>query len=363
MKSPICYNAAVSRSSWLRLCLAAFSGAVLLCLSGCITTAVILLSKVDLPPACNTLTTPEQALKSYCGGYRPGNLVTNDVNTAFAGACPLTNFARNKATWDGLPELIALGAMPERCSQAPLHAMAVLEACPDFSRMKPATLKAVRWLAEGGTHTPSAPVVHMLSCPSAQQAGLTKVVEQWVAQDVLSPDNVPFSVLSALHPSSLRAPWVATLIASGHRPDRAIDQDASAFERALAQGDVDTLRWWTAQVPYLVHRVPAKTSAHAPWLPLARVMSPQFAADDGARAASAMFLLSAGADPQARIPGERSQTVVDYTQKTQPQLVNLLAYTVPTLPSPAAAPPKAAALMSSGATPEPRVRLADAARN
>jgi hypothetical protein len=357
-----CYSAPRARSGGIRLALALAGAAVLLCLQGCITTAVILLSNLDLPPACNSLTSAEQATLPRCGGYRRGYLETKDVNTAFAGACPLTNFARHKETWAGLPELIEMGAQPGRYGIAPLPAMAEAQACPDFTKMEPATRKAVRWLATADGRSLTGPVVHMLSCPSARQAGLTDIVERWVVQDRLSPAKANFSVLSAVHPASLGEPWVTTLIASGHTPQRAVEMDPSAFEHALADGDVNTLRWWTRHVPSLIHRVPAMSSGHAPWVPLARVMAPQFARDDAARFVSAQFLLASGADPQARLPGEGTMTVMDYTTRMQPKLVDLLLKDPALARSPVpATTPKARALMSTAApAAQPPARVINA---
>ena len=361
MPNQNCYSAPRARSGAIRLALAVAGTAVLLCLQGCITTAVILLSHMDLPAACNTLSTAEQATLSRCGGYRRGYLETKDVNVAFAGACPLTNFARHPETWVGLPELIDMGAQPGRCGIAPLPAMADVQACPDFTKMEPATLKAVRWLATADGHSLTGPVVNMLSCPSARKAGLTDIVEQWVVQDRLAPAKTNFSVLSAVHPASLGEPWVTTLIATGHTPQRAVEMDPSGYERALADGDVNTLRWWTRHVPSLIHRVPAKSAAHVPWVPLARVMTPQFARDDAARFVSAQFLLASGADPQARLPGEGNQTVMDYTARTQPKLVELLLKDPSLARSPAPpTTPKARALLSTAPSAQPPARVVNA---
>jgi hypothetical protein len=304
----------------LRILGLAGSLAALSLLQGCITTALIVASQIDLPPACSSLSTVEQALTPRCGGYKTGMLVTKDVNTPFRSDCPLTKFASQSGLWNGLPELIAKGAKPEHCNRAPLVAMADVQACPDFAAMPAPTLAAVRWLAVGDAQSVSAPVLHMLSCPSAKQAGLSDVITTWVAQQSLSPSQVRFSPLSALHPSSLREPWVALLLAGGHKAALAAEQDASAYEHALREGDVPTLQWWTQQAPQLVHRVPAKGVGYVPWLPLARLMTPGFAASDAARQRSLDFLLASGAKPGATLPHDRTETVLSYTRRVQPQL-------------------------------------------
>jgi hypothetical protein len=293
-------------------------------LSGCITTAIILASQIELPPSCASLTSVERALTARCGAYKSGEILTKDVNIPVRSECALTNFARNPATWHGLPELLAKGAKPEGCNKAPLLAMAEREACPDFSAMSADTRNAVRWLAMADAASVSAPVMGMLSCPSARQAGLADVIPAWVAQRALDPSTVRFSPLSALHSSSLREPWVALIIGAGHQPQQAAELDASGFERALASGDVAALQWWTQHAPSLVHRVPSKGVGYTAWLPLARVMTPGFAPSDAVRSAGAEFLVARGANPQAALPHDRGETVLSYTQRVQPQLAHLL---------------------------------------
>ena len=341
---------------WGRMALALAGALISLALQGCITTAVIIMSQIDLPPACHSLSTPEQATLERCGGYKADELLAKDVNIAFASACPLTNFARNKATWNGLPELIALGADPVLCSQAPLQAMAAAQACPDFAALSPDVHEAVRWLARNDPHSVSGPVLHMLTCPSARQAGLTPVVQEWLAAGQLAPHRADFSVLSSIHPASLNDPWVDTLLVTGHTVQTAVAMDATGYERALATGDVATLRWWTQRAPELVHRVPAHSPAHLPWVPLARIMTPTFTRDDAACEASARFLLTRGADPKAVLPEDRGQTVKDYTTRVRPNLLALLAQDHGVLQRPSEATlltPKARALMATAATPLP----------
>jgi hypothetical protein len=306
-------------SAWRLLGLAALVPLLGL-LQGCITTALIIASQIDLPPACSSLSSVDQALTPRCGGYKNGMLVTKDVNTPIRSDCPLTKFASQRELWNGLPELIAKGAKPEHCNQSPLAAMAAVDACPDFAALPVPTIAAVRWLAVGDAQSVSAPVLHMLSCPSAKQAGLTDVITTWVAQQSLAPAHARFSPLSAVHPSSLREPWVALLLASGHKVATAAEQDPSAYERALRSGDLPSLQWWTQHAPQLVHRVPAKDFGYVPWLPLARVMTPGFAASDDARQRSVDFLLAGGASASAVLPHDRSETVLSYTRRVQPQM-------------------------------------------
>jgi hypothetical protein len=291
-------------------------------LSGCITTAVILATKYadKLPPACSSLSSVERALTDRCGGYKTGELVAKDVNVRVLSACPLTNFAGNPALWHGLPELLAKGATPEQCAKPPLVAMAEKAPCPAFTRMSASTLDAVRWLAVADAGSLSGPVVHMLTCPEAMSTGLSSVVVQWAGQGSLNADASRFSVLSSIHPASLSQPWVNSLLVAGHQALRAVEMDSSGFEEALAKGDLATLDWWTQKVPSLVHRAPRKGAGYVPWLPLARIMTPGFAADDAARLRTAQYLMERGASIQASLPHERGQSVGDYARSVQPQM-------------------------------------------
>jgi hypothetical protein len=299
-------------------------GALLLTaqLSGCMTTAVLLAAQYaeTLPTFCTNLSSVERALTARCGTYKTGTLLAKDVNTRVLDACPLTNFARDPAKWHGLPELLTKGAVPERCSEAPLLAMAKATPCPAFTQMSAPTLEAVQWLAVADAASVSGPVLGMLTCPEAQKAGLSSIVAQWVQQGYLHPDKTSFSVLSNIHPSSLGEPWVNDLITAGHRPAQAIATDTSGFESALAQGDVAAITWWTQKVPSLVHRAPAKGAGYVPWLPLARTMSPGFAADDSTRLRTAKLLIERGARLDASLPHARHISVSEYARSMQPQM-------------------------------------------
>jgi hypothetical protein len=308
---------------WLR-CVGVTVGAILLAtqLTGCITTAVILYSKYGdkIPPLCSSLPSVERALTERCGGYKVGALDAKDVNVRVLSACPLTNFAGDPTLWHGLPELLAKGATPERCTKPPLLAMAEKSPCPAFTQMSASTRDAVRWLAVADAASLSGPVVHMLTCPEAVSAGLSSVVTQWAKQGQFDPSNARFSVLSSIHPSSLSQPWVRDLLAVGHDPLRAVEMDSSGFERALAHGDVATLDWWTQKAPSLIHRAPSKGRGFVPWLPLARTMSPGFATDDATRLRTAHYLMARGASINVSLPHERGQSVGDYARSAQPHM-------------------------------------------
>jgi hypothetical protein len=308
---------------WLR-CILVSLGAVLLAtqLTGCITTATLLAIQYaeKMPPFCSKLPSTERAVTERCGGYKVGQIDAKDVNVRVMSSCALTNFANRPSLWHGLPELLAKGATPEGCPKAPLQAMAEANACPAFTQMDASTLDAVRWLAVADAASVSGPVLRMLTCPEATSAGLNSVAAQWAAQGYLAPGNVNFSVLSSIHPISLLQPWVQDLLTAGHQPLRAVEMDASGYTQALAQGDVAALDWWTQKAPALIHRVPSKGRGYVPWLPLARTMSPNFAADDATRLRTAQFLIARGARMDASLPHERSISVADYARSVQPQM-------------------------------------------
>ena len=69
------------------------------------------------------LNSVERALQSRCGKFEEGSLVTKDVLASGLNVCPLTLAARDPQFWPVLPELLARGALPERCEQAPLQAL------------------------------------------------------------------------------------------------------------------------------------------------------------------------------------------------------------------------------------------------
>ena len=308
---------------WLR-CAVASVGTVLLAtqLTGCITTATLLAIQYaeKMPPFCSSLPSTERAITERCGGYKAGQIDAKDVNVRVMSSCALTNFASRPSLWHGLPELLAKGATPEGCPKAPLVAMAEANACPAFTQMDASTLDAVRWLALADAASVSGPVLRMLTCPEATSAGLSNVPTQWAAQGYLAPSHVNFSVLSSIHPTSLLQPWVQDLLTAGHQPLRAVEADASGYTQALAQGDVAALDWWTQKAPALVHRVPSKGRGYMPWLPLARTMTPNFAADDATRLRTAQFLIARGARMDASLPHERSTSVGDYARSVQPQM-------------------------------------------
>jgi hypothetical protein len=171
-------------------------------------------------------------------------------------------------------------------------------------------------------------VVRALSCPSAQAAGLHLVLDEWQAQGLLPPGELPFSPLGALHPSHLGSPLAQRLEAQGHRARAALDsfdgRQLPGFDEALRTGDWAALDWWLARVPELVNRVPPTRANQLPWIPLARVLTPSFVPDAVQQRGAVDYLLAHGADPWQRLPHEPSQTVVGFARQLKSPLVPML---------------------------------------
>jgi hypothetical protein len=185
-------------------------------LGGGCTTTIVVMHLYDKwtegdPTPCRKLNTVDRALQARCGPYQPGSLDARDVAAPGLPVCPLTLAAREPQFWPVLPDLIALGSVPESCNESPLAALAAQHACPDFAAATPASLAALHWLAEADAHAVHHDVVRMLSCPSARAVGFDRVLDQWVAQGALAPGTLAFSPLSALHPSELDSPLAQAL--------------------------------------------------------------------------------------------------------------------------------------------------------
>lgn len=318
--------------------LAVLTGALLG--SGCTTTLVLVhlhekLTEGD-PTPCIRLHSVERALTARCGKFEAGSLVTRDVQASGLPVCPLTLAARDPRFWPVLPELLAHGAMPERCAESPLRAMAEQLPCPPFENASRAELDAVRWLAEADARAVNHDVVRALSCPGARVAGLHTVLDGWFAQGLLDAGQVGFSPLGALHPSHLSSPLARQLEASGHHARGALGaydgRLPSGFEMALKTADLVALDWWLTRAPDLVNRAPPAQGGQLPWLPLAKVLSPHFLADAAQQRTVVEYLLKRGADPWRRLPHEPQRTVVSLARELNSPVLNLLD--LPLIPPP-----------------------------
>jgi len=301
--------------------------------SGCTTTLVVMhvVDKMTegAPTACHKLNSVERALQQRCGDFVAGSLSAKDIAAPGLPLCPLTLAAREPAYWPVLPELIAKGAKPETCREAPWVALAQADACPDFGRATPAQLQSLRWLAEADARSIQHDVVRVLSCPRARAVGLDQVLDTWVAQDQLPARGLPFGPLGALDPSHLRSPLALTLEARGHSAAAALGAYAgtlpSGFEQALRNGDFAALDWWLQRVPALANRAPPTSGNQLPWVPLARVLTPAFMPDPALQRATVDYLLAHGADPWRSLPHDPNLTVVGLALKLNSPLAPILA--------------------------------------
>jgi hypothetical protein len=270
------------------------------------------------PTPCLQLNSVARALNPRCGAYVPGSLRAQDVRASGLPLCPLSLAARDPRLWPVLPELLAQGAAPETCEQPPLAALAQAQPCPDFSTASPEALHALRWLAEADTRAVQHDVVRLLSCPAAQAAGLSKVLDGWLDQGLLPWHGLSFSALGALDPGALGSPLSDALEAQGHLARTALSGYVGAlpagFDLALRRADQVALTWWLDRLPGLANRVPAQRPQQLPWLPLARVITPGYLHDPAAQGPLVAFLLSRGADPWQRLPHEPARSVVAYAR-------------------------------------------------
>lgn len=322
----------------------------LLALSGCTTTTVVLgaagvasdtnvtwsvvkhvhatLTDGDAPP-CATLGSVERALNPRCGAFERGSLRAKDLSPHALGECALTMAARDTRLWPVLPELIGIGAQPESCAQPPLVALAQANDCPSMAAVSVEVRGALAWLAQADARAIHHDVVRWLSCPNSREAGLDAALDAWLAAGALVPEGLSFSPLGALHPSHLGSPFSQRLEASGHSAAQALGgyagQRAPGFEEALRGSDWAALDWWLVRQPQLANRVPPQQGNQLPWLPLARVLVPNFLTHPDSRADMVAFLMVRGADPQRRLPSNANQTVAGMALAMKSPLAPLLA--------------------------------------
>jgi len=307
------------------------------CLSaGCVAKAVLMhaLDKATEgdPTPCRKLNTVERALSPRCGPYQPGTLLTKDVKAPGLPQCSLALATRDAAFWPMLPELLSKGASPESCDTPPLVALAQASPCPDFARATPESLTALRWLADADARVIHHDVIRMLSCPAARTAGLSGVLDEWLAHGQLPSRGLPFGVLGALHPTDLDSPLARALEAYGHTARASLGaysgQLPSGFDQALRDGNRVALDWWLDRVPELVNRVPSRQSNQLPWVPLARVITPSYLANPAQQTELVAYLMSRGADPGRALPHDSTQSVVTLALELNSPSLPLLAQPV-----------------------------------
>jgi len=280
------------------------------------------------PVPCRRLDSVQRALSPRCGAFVPGSLEARDVHTAAMQMCPLAAATRDPRLWPVLPELLAKGATPERCSESPLATLAQANPCPDFGAASPESRQALHWLATADARAVQHDVVRMLSCPQGHIAGLSGVLDEWQAAGVLQPDRLGFGLLGALHPEFLDTPFVQAREAEGHTARAGLGayqgRLAPGFEQALRGSHWAAIDWWLARRPELANAVPPRDGAQLPWRPLARVLAPSFLQRPEDQAAMLRFLMARGADPSQRMPFDATRNVVAYARQLHSPLVAVL---------------------------------------
>ena len=281
------------------------------------------------PVPCYYLNSVERALAPHCLPYQPGLMKAEDLSASYKlPMCPLAMAARDARLWPALPELIDKGAMPEACAQAPLVELAQADPCPDFAAATPKVRESLLWLAQADARAIHHDVVRMLSCPRAREVGFDSVIVRWVAQGQMSPGQLGFSPLSALHPDMLSTPLAAQLEANGHTVRNALDpydgKLRPGFEEAFRSGNYAALDWWLARAPQLANRVPPLQGDQVPWVPLARTLGSDWLAPSVQPQAMVEFLLSRGANPGYRLPAQPDMTVLRLARQMNSPMVPLL---------------------------------------
>ena len=280
----------------------------------------------DIP--CQRLDSVQRALNVRCGAFVPGSVRVQDLQTSPLQGCVLAVAVGDPRFWPALPEFIDKGAQPEACARSPLVELAQLPGCPDFSTASPAVLQSLKWLAEADSRAIHHDVVRMLSCPSAVAAGLDTVLGTWLAQGDLDVGKVAFGPLGALHPDDLDSPLARALEAQGHTAREGLGGydgvQPRGFELALRNSQWAALDWWLTRVPELANRVPPTQGNQLPWVPLARVLTPNFLRDPVSRTAMVEFLMARGANPWQKLPFDAGSSVVQYARTLHSPLVSLL---------------------------------------
>ncbi len=303
------------------------------CLSaGCAAMAVLVhvhdkITEGD-PTPCRQLNSVERALSGRCGVYEYGQLVSKDVRASGLPLCPLATAARDPKLWPVLGELLSKGAEPEACAESPLVVLARAHPCPDFAAASSASLQSLRWLAEADARAVQHDVVRLLSCPNARAAGLSTLLDGWLAQGALPAHGLPFSPLAALHPTYLGSTFAQALERAGHDARSAVGaydgRLPSGFDMALRSADRQALDWWLDRLPELANRVPPSQGNQLPWLPLARVITPTYLEHAEQQAVLVEYLLARGADPHRELPYHPGRSVLSLARQLNSPALALL---------------------------------------
>lgn len=280
------------------------------------------------PVPCRKLDSVARGLTPRCGAFEPGRLVAADIARTSLQDCPLVVAARQPERWSALPELLDKGAQLSACLESPLVALAQRPGEADFSAASPEVLRAFERIALDDPRSVHHDAMRLLSSPSARQAGLAAVLDVWLAQGRLPINRLAFSPLGALHPEGLDTDLARQLEARGHTAQAAqgayVGSLPAGFEEALRRSHWRALDWWVARMPSLVNQVPPRQSNQVAWVPLAQVMLPTFMPDPQARLRLAEYLVSRGANPWQRLPGQPHHTVLSYAQWMKSPVLEVL---------------------------------------
>ncbi len=296
--------------------------------------------------ACVLLNSVQRALSPRCGPFVPGSIVAADIERTGLAECSLSLAARDPVLWPVIPELLEKGARTASCAQAPLVDLAQATTCPDFASASPAALRALTRLAETDPRAVHHDVMRMFSCPAARTAGLDRVFSTWRVRGALRVGAIGFSPLGALSPDYLAtSTFAADMEADGHTAKAALGgydgRLRPGFEEALRTSQWAALDWWLQRAPELANRVPPTQGNQLSWLPLARVLVPNFLAYPETQKDAVEFLLARGANPRQRLPSNENQSVLAFARQVKSPLLPLLE-APPTAATPIASTPIAA---------------------
>ena len=279
--------------------------------------------------ACVKLDSVQRALATRCGAFVPGSIDKADLQRPDQVECALAVAIRDPQLWPVAPELLAKGASTAACHEAPLVQLAWRLPCPDFQAASPASLSAISRLAMTDPRSVHHDAMRMLSCPNAHAAGLDLALTDWRTRGLLKPGMLGFSPLSAMHPQALAGSALARdLEADGHTAQAALGgydgRLGGGFEEALRTSEWSALEWWLQRTPELANRVPPSQGNQLSWLPLARVLVPNFLEHPESRRDMVEFLMARGADPRRRLPSNDGQSVIGFAKQLKSPLVAVL---------------------------------------
>jgi hypothetical protein len=88
--------------------------------------------------------------------------------------------------------------------------------------------------------------------------------------------------------------------------------------------DAAVLDWWLDRLPRLVDKVPPAQGNQLPWIPLARVVTPNYLDDARMQTRMVEYLLARGANPRAGLPYHAGRTVLSLARELNSPALPLL---------------------------------------